>query len=241
MPKQKTSAAQASVPKVPCCAVTVRGAADIERLLAGAVPPLMVTDPPYGVDYDPSWRLKAGRVKRPGQARQGPQRRPSPIGPRPWRLFPGSAAYVVACRTEGLDRPVLARAGPVHAPGADHLGEGSGWRSHAVIYHWQHEPCWYGVREGHNGCRTGDRRAVSVSVIVARGNVPEPEIFEPFCGSGSSIIARRDAGAALLRQRAQSDVCPARHRPLGGVHGEDGRQGRRGDPCLRLEPWTRWR
>src|SRR5690606_8684172 len=26
---------------------------DVERLLAGAVPHLMVTDPPYGVEYDP--------------------------------------------------------------------------------------------------------------------------------------------------------------------------------------------
>lgn len=28
-------------------------AADVARLLDGAAPPLMVTDPPYGVDYDP--------------------------------------------------------------------------------------------------------------------------------------------------------------------------------------------
>jgi hypothetical protein len=27
----------------------------VARLLDGASPPLMVTDPPYGVDYDPAW------------------------------------------------------------------------------------------------------------------------------------------------------------------------------------------
>jgi hypothetical protein len=31
----------------------------LERLLAGTVPHLMVTDPPYGVNYDASWREKA--------------------------------------------------------------------------------------------------------------------------------------------------------------------------------------
>ena len=33
---------------------------DVARLLDGARPHLMVTDPPYGVDYDPSWRNEAG-------------------------------------------------------------------------------------------------------------------------------------------------------------------------------------
>ncbi|WP_439580501.1 ParB/Srx family N-terminal domain-containing protein, partial [Elioraea sp.] len=36
------------------------GAADVARLLDGARPQLMASDPPYGVDYDPSWRNEAG-------------------------------------------------------------------------------------------------------------------------------------------------------------------------------------
>jgi hypothetical protein len=35
-------------------------ASDVERLLAGVSPHLMVTDPPYGVEYRPDWRSKAG-------------------------------------------------------------------------------------------------------------------------------------------------------------------------------------
>ena len=35
-------------------------AADVAPVLAGARPDLMVTDPPYGVDYDPSWRARRG-------------------------------------------------------------------------------------------------------------------------------------------------------------------------------------
>jgi hypothetical protein len=34
---------------------------DVERVLCGVAPHLMVTDPPYGVNYDPAWRNQAGR------------------------------------------------------------------------------------------------------------------------------------------------------------------------------------
>src|SRR6516165_6832042 len=35
-------------------------AADVEPVLTGSQPHLMVTDPPYGVGYDPSWRARRG-------------------------------------------------------------------------------------------------------------------------------------------------------------------------------------
>jgi crotonobetainyl-CoA:carnitine CoA-transferase CaiB-like acyl-CoA transferase len=39
-------------------------AANVAPVLAGARPHLMVTDPPYGVAYDPSWRAPAwGRLQ----------------------------------------------------------------------------------------------------------------------------------------------------------------------------------
>ena len=37
-------------------------AADVERVLGGVAPHLMVTDPPYGVNYDPAWRNEAGHA-----------------------------------------------------------------------------------------------------------------------------------------------------------------------------------
>src|SRR6202045_4889274 len=36
-------------------------ATDVERVLGGVEPHLMVTDPPYGVEYDPSWRDEAAK------------------------------------------------------------------------------------------------------------------------------------------------------------------------------------
>ena len=35
-------------------------AGDVARLLGGVKPQLMVSDPPYGVEYDPSWRNRSG-------------------------------------------------------------------------------------------------------------------------------------------------------------------------------------
>ena len=36
-------------------------ATDVERVLGGVAPHLMVTDPPYGVNYDPAWRKRVNR------------------------------------------------------------------------------------------------------------------------------------------------------------------------------------
>ena len=38
-------------------------ATDVARVLGGVAPHLMVTDPPYGVNYDPAWRNQAGRSR----------------------------------------------------------------------------------------------------------------------------------------------------------------------------------
>src|SRR6202040_4441472 len=78
-------------------------ATDVERVLGGVEPHLMVTDPPYGVDYDPDWRNQAARNgATAGRAR-------GVIGGRAigkvdnddradwaeaWALFPGEVAYI---------------------------------------------------------------------------------------------------------------------------------------------------
>ena len=47
----------------------------VERLLDGAEPDLMVTDPPYGVNYDATWRYKAGVSTKDGAFRKVGKRR----------------------------------------------------------------------------------------------------------------------------------------------------------------------
>ena len=65
---------------------------DVERVLDGVTPLLMVTDPPYGVNYDPSWRNVAGysNTKRTGKVLNDDRADWRDA----WALFPGDVAYV---------------------------------------------------------------------------------------------------------------------------------------------------
>ena len=74
-------------------------ATDVERVLGGIEPHLMVTDPPYGVEYDPAWRNRAAADGTIGQKHAS-----RAIGQvvnddradwrEAWALFPGSVAYI---------------------------------------------------------------------------------------------------------------------------------------------------
>src|SRR6202049_4635129 len=91
---------------------------DVDALLAGVRPHLMVTDPPYGRSYDPAWRKRAGVNLNPrklGKVVNDDQ----DDWREAWTLFPGSVAYVVSIRR----RP---RAGHFRLR---RLDQRSGWRS----------------------------------------------------------------------------------------------------------------
>ncbi len=97
------------VPELPAAAVTRRGdlwicgphrvlcgdatSPDAIALLFGSIKPaLMITDPPYGVEYDPTWRERAGL----GQTRQsGTVANDDKVDwAAAYRLFTGDVAYV---------------------------------------------------------------------------------------------------------------------------------------------------
>ena len=67
-------------------------AAVVEVALAGARPHLMVTDPPYGVEYDPAWRNRAGlgSTQRVGKVENDDRA----DWREAWALFPGAVVYV---------------------------------------------------------------------------------------------------------------------------------------------------
>jgi hypothetical protein len=66
--------------------------ADVARLLDGVRPHLMATDPPFGVNYDPNWRNRAGlsTTKRTGKVLNDDRADWRDA----WALFPGEVAYV---------------------------------------------------------------------------------------------------------------------------------------------------
>ena len=66
--------------------------ADVARVLAGETPRLLVSDPPYGVDYTPAWRHAAYPEQRTAVGRVVNDDRADWTDA--WRLFTGDVAYV---------------------------------------------------------------------------------------------------------------------------------------------------
>ena len=216
-------------------------ATDVARLLDGARPHLMVTDPPYGVNYDPEWRNEAGvsATMRTGKVANDDRA----DWRATWSLFPGDVAYVwhagVHARTviESLEAAGFAvRSQIVWAKSRFVLGRGD--------YHWQHEPCLYAVRKGATGHWQGARDQATLWAISNGGDedaatvhgtqkpvecmrrpmvnnsaVGDP-IYEPFCGSGSTIIAAETTGRrcyAMELDPRYVDVTIQRWQSLTGV------------------------
>lgn len=121
-------------------------AADVSKLLSGASPSLMVTDPPYGVEYDPEWRIRAGVTKAKSQKMAKVANDHRADWTEAWELFRGAIAYVWH--------------GGLHAAEVQQSLERAGFEIRSQIvwvkdrfalsrghYHWQHEPCWMAVRK----------------------------------------------------------------------------------------------
>jgi DNA modification methylase len=186
-------------------------AADVARLLGGAKPKLMVTDPPYGVDYDPAWRNESGvsATKRTGKVANDGQA----DWREAWALFPGDVAYVWHAGTKAV---IVAES--LMAVGFEIRAQII-WRKNRFAlsrgdYHWQHEPCWYAVRKGAGSGWQGARDQSSVWDIAHAQGIedaatvhgtqkpveamrraivnnarPGEAVYEPFAGSGTTLIA----------------------------------------------------
>lgn len=184
----------------------------VDAVLAGVKPHLMVTDPPYGVEYDPTRtsnnKAKAGKVLNDDRAdwREA------------WALFPGEVAYVwhagLRARevVESLEASEFTmRAQIIWSKDRMTLGRGH--------YHFQHEPCWYAVRKAGTGHWEGGRDKTTIWNIKARedgghghgtqkpvecmkrpienNSSPGQAVYEPFSGSGTTIIAGEMTGRCI--------------------------------------------
>ncbi|WP_458094210.1 site-specific DNA-methyltransferase [Roseomonas sp. WA12] len=191
----------------------------VDAVLGGVRPHLMVTDPPYGVDYDPAWRneaLDGGKTARTGKVLNDDRA----DWTEAWALFMGDVAYVwhgalhAGTVAESLtDCGFQIRAQVIWAKERLVLGRGH--------YHWQHEPCWYAVRNGARGHWAGDRKQTTLWSIPSRtgeqdnatvhgtqkpvecmrrpienNSSPGQAVYEPFSGSGTTLIAAEMTGRA---------------------------------------------
>ena len=184
------------------------------RLLGGVVPHQMVSDPPYGVIYDPAWRNKAdaSETRRIGKVMNDDRA----DWREAWALFPGDVAYVWhgALHATTVAESLVAAGFAVRSQII--------WAKERLVlsrgdYHWQHEPCWYAVRQKAKGHWNGDRKQTTLWQIASRdqdaatvhgtqkpvecmrrpmlNNSSQGQaVYEPFSGSGTTIIAAETTG-----------------------------------------------
>ena len=192
-------------------------AADVEKLRGGAKWQLMVTDPPYGVEYDPTWRdhINRGTTKLSGKVLNDDQADWSGT----WALLSPDVAYVwhsalkttvVASSLEAAN--LQTRSVIIWRKQHFQLSRGD--------YHWQHEPAIYAVKKGCKSGWSGDRTQSTIWDIAnlnPRGGggkgddaptshgtqkplecmarpmrnhfEPGTIVVDPFLGSGTTIVA----------------------------------------------------
>ena len=221
-------------------------AEDVARLLGKEAPHLMVTDPPYGVEYDADWRNHAFRADGSpiagiavGKVANDDRCDWSPA----WALFPGSVAYVwhsgkhaSEVQTSLFLHEFEVRWQIIWAKNNFAIGRGD--------YHPKHECCWYVVKKGCTSHYNGDRTQTTLWEIpkpqksetghstqkpvecmarpITNNSKRGDSVYEPFSGSGTTIIAGEMLGRRVFAceiEPAYVDVAVARWEKFTGRKG----------------------
>jgi DNA modification methylase len=187
----------------------------VDKALGGVKPHLMVTDPPYGIEYDADWRNRSAigwsRSISTGLVQNDDRK----DWREAWSLFPGEVSYVwhAALHANTTFDSLAAsgfeiRAQIIWAKQQFAIGRGH--------YHFQHEPCWYAVRKWSTGHWSGDRKQTTLWQIdkpqksetghsaqkpvecmkrpIENNSSPGQAVYDPFVGSGTTVIAAEMTG-----------------------------------------------
>lgn len=180
-----------------------------------SVPFMMITDPPYGVNYDPAWRNEAAKkgLIDFAASREGKVKNDDRVDwSAAFRWFLGDVAYVWHAGKHASD---VAR--QLEAKDLEIRSQIIWKKPHFAIsrgdYHWGHEPCWYAVRAGRSSQWCGGRSQSTIWEIAQvsggeeatehgtqkpiecmarpmRNHGKEGDlIYDPFLGSGTTLIA----------------------------------------------------
>ena len=191
-------------------------AAAVAILMAGEKAILVATDPPYGVMVDHSHRNnnanrnaspRGGTIKNDDRADWG----------EVFLLFDAPILYVWHGAMRAIEcAQGLVNAG--YQIVQQIIWAKTTMTLCRSDYHWKHEPCWYAIKKGHNHNWQGDRSQVTVwespspiwgrspdgaevtehptqkpvklfAIPILNNTKPGDICAEPFCGSGSCLIA----------------------------------------------------
>jgi DNA modification methylase len=221
--------------------------ANVERLMGKDESRLMVTDPPYGVEYDSAWRSKyssgeysVGKILNDNRADWSDV----------FGLFNCDVLYVwhgglhadvvaTGLRNVGYDL----RAQIIWNKGVMVFGRGA--------YHWKHEPCWFAVKTGCKAYWIGDHSQNTVwdcenNSGASRTNDKEDDyhanhisqkpvkliakaiinhesdiVVDPFLGSGSTLIAAEQLNRRCYGMEIEPKYCDVIVRRWISYVGED--------------------
>jgi DNA modification methylase len=196
-------------------------AADVAAVVGHLTPLLMVTDPPYGVEYDPALRGRKDR-KRSLRSTGKVLNDDRADWREAWAHFPGVVVYIWHSALHGavVAESLLASGFELRAQiiwAKQHFAFGRG------DYHWQHEACFYAVRKGSRSHWNGDRKQTTLWEVsnnnpfgnndreqvwghgtqkpvevmrrpIVNNSKPGDIVYDPFLGSGTTLIAAEMTG-----------------------------------------------
>lgn len=199
--------------------------ATVERLMQGEKPFLMVTDPPYGVNYDAEWRNDTfGKGKRAiGNVNNDNLADWSSA----WKLFKGDVFYCWHA-----DRHASNVENSMRVCSFEIRAQIIWNKPHFVIgrghYSTRHEPCWYAIREKQLAQWCGDANEQTIWDIRANEDrtshstqkplecmarpmrnhgQPGDLVYDPFLGSGTTIIAAHRTGRRCYGCEISPEYC----------------------------------
>jgi DNA modification methylase len=203
-------------------------AGDMAKLLAGESPRLCVSDPPYGVEYDPEWRDEAAEkglisyaARRTGAIKNDDRADWGAV----WKLIPSEVLYCWHASLFVI--PVLAG---IESAGFEARSQIIWAKPRFAIsrghYHWQHESCLYAVRKGAEAGWVGDRSQTTLWEVPLDETVPgghsaqkpvelmarplgnhSGDVIDPFVGSGSMVIAAESLNRRCFAMEIDPGYC----------------------------------
>lgn len=190
----------------------------VEKAIGDLNPNIMITDPPYGVNYEPEWRNKVDKgFSRPRKVNKFLNDDITDWS-KSFKLFKGGIVYIWH---SSLHSGEVAKS--IKECGFELKSQIIWNKQHfsfsRCFYHWKHESCFYAVKKGHRQNWKGNRKQCTVWDIASLSfwgkSTDEDEItvhstqkpiecmkrpimnhtdendwvYDPFLGSGTTLIA----------------------------------------------------